>query len=99
MFVSQPIGTFAAEAHRRRDIPQHFIHVSVVDSASENEIYLTKIFFILRCSRIKIGPNADELVEMVGAQNGGVPGQIVEVVHDHGDEEIEHLRRSKYFGI
>ena len=26
----------------------------------------------------------------MGAEDGGVPGQIVEVVHDDGHEEIEH---------
>ena len=27
---------------------------------------------------------------MVGAQDGGVPGQVVEVVHDDGHEQVEH---------
>ena len=27
---------------------------------------------------------------MVGAENGGVPGQVVEVVHNDGHEEVEH---------
>ena len=27
---------------------------------------------------------------MVGAQDGGVPGQVVEVVHDDGHEQVDH---------
>ena len=27
---------------------------------------------------------------MVGAEDRGVPGQVVEVVHDDGHEEVEH---------
>ena len=27
---------------------------------------------------------------MVGAEDGGVPGQVVEVVHDDGHEQVEH---------
>ena len=27
---------------------------------------------------------------MVRAEDGGVPGEVVEVVHDDGDEEVEH---------
>jgi hypothetical protein len=35
----------------------------------------------------KVAPN--KLVEMVGAQDGPVPGEVIEVVHDDGDEEVE----------
>ena len=27
---------------------------------------------------------------MVGAEDGGVPGEVVKVVHDDGHEEVEH---------
>ena len=27
---------------------------------------------------------------MVGAEDGGVPGQVVEVVHDDGHEQVDH---------
>ena len=27
---------------------------------------------------------------MVGAQDGGVPGEVVEAVHDDGDDDVEH---------
>ena len=44
----------------------------------------------LLCARVVFGPDADELIEVVGAEDGGVPRQVVKVVHDDGDEEIEH---------
>ena len=31
----------------------------------------------------------DKLVEMVGAQDGPIPGEVIEVVHDDGDEQVE----------
>ena len=45
----------------------------------------------LRCARVVFGPDPNELVEMVRAKDGGIPGQVVKVVHDDGDEKIEHL--------
>ena len=42
------------------------------------------------CAGVVLCPDADELVEVVRAEDGGVPGEVVEVVHDDGDEEVEH---------
>ena len=42
------------------------------------------------CARVVLCPDADELVEVMRAEDGGVPGEVVEVVHDDGDEEVEH---------
>ena len=39
--------------------------------------------------RIVFTPEADELVKMVGAKDGPITGQVVEVVHDDGDEQVE----------
>ena len=36
-------------------------------------------------------PDGDELRQVVGAQDGGVPGQVVEAVHDDRDHDVEHL--------
>ena len=44
----------------------------------------------LRSTGIKICPGRDELPEVVRAEDGGVPGQVVEVVHDDGHEQVEH---------
>ena len=44
----------------------------------------------LLCARVVLGPDADELIKVVGAEDGGVPRQVVKVVHDDGDEEVEH---------
>ena len=40
--------------------------------------------------RVVLAPEPDELVEMVGSENRPISGQVVEVVHDDGDEEIEN---------
>ena len=39
---------------------------------------------------IVFGPDPDELVEMMSAEDGRVSGQVVKVVHDDGDEQVEH---------
>lgn len=44
---------------------------------------------------IVFGPDPDELVEMVSAQDRRVAGEVVEVVHDDGDEEIQHEERAE----
>ena len=45
---------------------------------------------LARGVRIVLGPDTHEFVEMMGAEDGRVARQIIEVVHDDGDEEIEH---------
>jgi len=40
--------------------------------------------------RIDGRPGRYVLAQVVGAQDGGVPGQVVEVVHNDGHEQIEH---------
>ena len=44
-----------------------------------------------RCTGVIFCPDPDELVEMVSAQDGRVSRQVVEVVHDDGDEQVQHL--------
>ena len=39
---------------------------------------------------IVLRPYGDKLAQVVGAEDGGVSGEVVEVVHDDGHEEIEH---------
>ncbi len=41
-------------------------------------------------SRIDGRPGRYVLAQVVGAQDRGVPGQVVEVVHNDGHEQIEH---------
>ncbi len=36
------------------------------------------------------GPHRDELAQVVRAQDGGVPREVVKVVHDDGHEQVEH---------
>ena len=40
--------------------------------------------------RVVLGPQPHELVEVVGAEDGPVAGEVVEVVHDDGHEQVEH---------
>ena len=44
----------------------------------------------LRSARVKLCPGRDELPEVVGAQDRGVPGEVVKVVHDDGHKQVEH---------
>ncbi len=44
----------------------------------------------LRSTGIIFWPGGNELSQVMRAQDGGVSGQVVEVVHDDGDEEVEH---------
>ncbi len=44
----------------------------------------------LRSTGIIFWPRGDELSQVMGTQNGRVSGQVVEVVHDDGDEQVEH---------
>lgn len=74
--VGQPIRTLVAEAQRRIHVLQHVVHLGVVD--------------LTRGVGIVLGPYPDELVEMMGAENRRVSRQVIEVVHDDGDEKIEH---------
>lgn len=36
-------------------------------------------------------PNPDILIQMMWTQNGGVPSQVLKVIHDDSDKEIQHL--------
>lgn len=39
---------------------------------------------------IVLAPHRDEFRQVVGAQNGGIPGQIVEAVHNDSHHDVEH---------
>lgn len=45
--------------------------------------------------RIEISPKSHEFVEMVGAQDRPISGEIVEVIHDDGNEQINDLGKLK----
>ena len=75
-FTHLPVGALAAEAEGRVHVLQHVVHLRVVD--------------VPRGARVVLSPDADELVEVVGAEDGGVAGEVVEVVHDDRHEEVEH---------
>ena len=69
------MGTQLAKPERRRDLPQQSHHVHVLDPTLG--------------VRVVLRPERDELPQVVGAQDGPVPRQVVEVVHDDGHEEVE----------
>ena len=49
-----------------------------------------KYFQHSRSAGVEVRPCGDELAQVVGAEDGGVAGEVVEVVHDDGHEEVEH---------
>jgi len=46
----------------------------------------------VRGFRVVLGPDSNVLVEMVRSEDRRIASQVVEVVHDDGDEQIQHLR-------
>ena len=69
------MGAELSKPERWRDFPQESHHVHVFDPP-------------LRI-RVVLRPQTDELIQVVRAQDGPVPRQVVEVVHDDGHEEVE----------
>ena len=69
------MGAELSKAERRRDLPQQGHHVHVLDSP----------FGV----RVVLRPETNKFVQMVRAEDGPVPGQVVEVVHDDGYEQVE----------
>ena len=69
------MGTQLSEPERWRDLPEQSHHVNVLDPPLG--------------VRVVLRPERDELAQMVRAQDGPVPRQVVEVVHDDGHEEVE----------
>ena len=76
LLVRQPVRALAAEAEGRVHVLQHVVHLGVVDPP--------------RGARVVLRPDPHELVQVVSPEDGGVPGQVVEVVHDDGHEQVEH---------
>ena len=42
------------------------------------------------CIRIILAPKSHKLIQMVRAQNRPIPGQVVKIVHDDGDEQVKN---------
>lgn len=92
----QAVRTLASKAKRRINVLQHVIHLRVVNTAPEKEnVKLTlrathNLRGDLLSAGIILGPDPDELIEVVGAEDGGVPREVIKVVHDDRHEQIEH---------
>ena len=74
--AGHPVGAELSEPEWRRDFPQESHHVHVLDET-------------LRI-RVVLRPEVDELPQVVRAQDGPVPGEVVEVVHDDGNKQVEY---------
>ena len=53
--------------------------------ADQLRVYLLRFGIVLR-------PQVDEIVQMMRSQNRPVSGQVVEVVHDDGHEQVDDLQ-------
>ena len=60
----------------RRNLPEQGDNINVLDEA-------LGVWVILR-------PEVNKLPEMVGPEDGPIPREVVEVVHDDGNEEVKH---------
>lgn len=81
LLVREPVRALVAKPQRRVHVLQHVVHLRVVDLAGG--------------VRIVLGPDPHELVEMMRAQDRRVPREVIEIVHDDGDEEIQHEERAE----
>ena len=90
---SQSVWTLAAEPERRIHILQHVVHLGVVNPPSESGILHQPDGGgeqHLLSTGVVLGPDSDELVQVVSPQDGAVSRQVVKVVHDDGHEQVEH---------
>lgn len=46
---------------------------------------------LLPGSRVILCPHADEFIKVMRPQDGGIPGQILKVVHDDSNKQVQHL--------
>lgn len=81
LLVGKPVRTFVSKPQRRIHVLQHVVHLRVMDLAG-------RVWVVF-------GPYTDELVQVVGAKYGRVPRQVIEIVHDNGDEQIQHQERTE----
>lgn len=79
--VRQPVRALVTKPQRRVHVLQHVIYL--------------RVMYLAGGIRIVLGPDPDELVEMMSAQNRRIAGEVIEVVHDDGDEEIQHEERAE----
>ena len=74
--ISNSIRTLFPQTKRRRNPFQQLNHVLMLYPSSR--------------LRIKVCPFSDELVEMMESHDGHVPGEVIKVVYDNGNEEIHN---------
>ena len=44
------------------------------------------------CSAVVLAPDAHKLIQVMGAQDGGVSCEVLKVIHDDRHKQIQHLR-------
>ena len=54
-----------------------------------------EVFYAALSVRIVLGPESDELVQVVGAEDGPIASQVVKVVHDDSNEQVDDLEMEK----
>ena len=69
------VRTELSKSERRRDLPEQRDDIHVLDPSLGVGVVLA--------------PQPHKLVKMVGSEDGPITGQVVEVVHDDGDEQVE----------
>ena len=74
--ASNPVRTEFTKPKRRRNLPEQGDNIHMLDEALGVGVVL--------------GPEVHELAEVVRPEDRPVAGEVVEVVHDDGDEEVEH---------
>lgn len=81
LLVGEPIRALITKPQRRVHVLEHFVHLPVMDLAGR--------------VRIVFRPDANELVQVVSTQDRRVSRKVIEIVHDDGDEEVQHEERTE----
>lgn len=76
-FTGDSMRAEFTESQGRRYLPEKSDHVQVLDTT-------------LRVG-IVLGPETDKFVQVMGAEDRPISRQVIEIVHDHSDEEIDNL--------
>lgn len=53
-----------------------------------------RLWHLPRC-RVVLRPHSDEFIQVMRAQNGGISGEVLKVVHDDSNKEVQHLAREQ----
>lgn len=77
-FTCDAVRAEFTETQRRRYLSEKSDHVQMLDTTFGVGVVL--------------GPETNKLVQMVGTQDGPISRQVIEIIHDYGDEQIDDLK-------